>query len=273
MPTDQAFWAISAMQAVEYGFPDSTVEGEPSWLGLVQAVFNEQAGRWDNKTCGGGLRWQTMIKNGWSFKNTISNGCFFNIAARLARYTGDQMYADWATKSWDWLWDIKLIDNENYNVYDGSEADELNCTEWDRNQWSYNPAILLHGAATMYNFVSHIICTLLLHHPLTSTSTDQRRRSLAQPHPTTPQSHRRSSFPQHNSLGDLRTQRPLQRRSKILQSLPRAMDDRDIPTRLFHIQTSPSLTWKLREDGSGYMHRWTSRDELWYGLVAEWDFR
>lgn len=77
------------MSAAEYGFPDSTVEGQPSWLSLVQAVFNEQRDRWDNKTCGGGLRWQTMIKNGWSFKNTISNGCFFNIAARLARYTGD----------------------------------------------------------------------------------------------------------------------------------------------------------------------------------------
>ena len=66
-----------------------------------------------------------------------------------------QMYAEWAGKTWDWLWDIKLIDNENYNVYDGSEADVLNCAEWDRNQWSYNPAVLLYGAAAMYNFVRH----------------------------------------------------------------------------------------------------------------------
>jgi len=88
---DQSFWAIAAMAAAEYGLPDSKVEGEPSWLSLVQAVFNEQVERWDSKTCGGGLRWQTMVKNGWDFKNTISNGCFFHIAARLARYTGDQV--------------------------------------------------------------------------------------------------------------------------------------------------------------------------------------
>lgn len=150
---DQAFWAIAAMQAVETNFPDPPPD-QPSWLGLVQAVFNEQVRRWDNTTCGGGLRWQIYVKGGYNLKNTISNGCLFQIAARLARYTGDDMYAKWAVKLWDWMWAINLINHANYDIYDNSEADNLNCTQLDKLQWSYNPAVLLLGAATMYNYVS-----------------------------------------------------------------------------------------------------------------------
>jgi mannan endo-1,6-alpha-mannosidase len=54
---DQSFWAISAMMAAERNFPNPP-SGSPGWLEVVQAVFNEQASRWDNQTCGGGLRWQ-----------------------------------------------------------------------------------------------------------------------------------------------------------------------------------------------------------------------
>lgn len=104
--------------------------------------------------CGGGLRWQIYVKNGYELKNTISNGLLFNIASRLARYTGDKMYEEWAVKVWDWMWAIHLIDHANWNVYDNSEADRLNCTELDRNQWSYNAGVLLGGASTMYDIVS-----------------------------------------------------------------------------------------------------------------------
>lgn len=150
---DQAFWAMAALRAAETNFPNPRSD-QPSWLALAQATFNEQVGRWDTQFCGGGLRWQIFPANrGYNLKNTISNGCLFNIAARLARYTGDQMYADWAAKIWDWLWDVGFID-EHYNVYDNAEADKGNCTVIDRHQWTYNAATMLMGASTMYNFVS-----------------------------------------------------------------------------------------------------------------------
>lgn len=149
---DQGFWAVAALQAVETNFPNPRPD-QPSWLGLVQAVFNEQIGRWDTSTCNGGLRWQIYKKGGYQLKNTISNGLLFNISARLARYTGDPMYAEWAVKVWDWMWAIRLIDHDNYNIYDNSEADTLNCTELEHLQWTYNPAVLLYGAAVMYNIV------------------------------------------------------------------------------------------------------------------------
>jgi mannan endo-1,6-alpha-mannosidase len=87
---DQAFWAFSAMSAAELNFPDPP-SGQPSWLALAQAVFNLQVGRWDTLYCGGGLRWQIFFANpGYDYKNTISNGAFFQLAARLGRYTGRQ---------------------------------------------------------------------------------------------------------------------------------------------------------------------------------------
>lgn len=106
--------------------------------------------RWDPDTCGGGLRWQVFtFNNGFNYKNSISNGCFFNIAARLARYTGNQTYADWAGKVWDWMTEVQFIDAD-FNVYDGAGVED-GCVTISRPQWTYNAGIFLHGAAVMYN--------------------------------------------------------------------------------------------------------------------------
>jgi mannan endo-1,6-alpha-mannosidase len=149
---DQAFWAMTALAAAEYKFPDPP-HGGPSWLGLAQAVFNEQTAVWDTKFCNGGLRWQIPLTNpGYDLKNSISNGCLFNIAARLARYTKDPSYAEWGDKVWDWMWSIGLI-SPTYQVFDNSEADKLNCTQLDKNQWSYNAGVMILGTSVMYNFV------------------------------------------------------------------------------------------------------------------------
>lgn len=148
---DQAFWAISALSAAEANFPNPPAD-QPQWLALAQAVFNEQVSRWDTQWCNGGIRWQVYPSSGYNEKNTISNGCLFQIAARLARYTGDDMYAQWAVKIWNWLYDVGLIDDD-YNVYDNADADPLNCSQIDRNQWTYNAGTLIMGASTMYNYV------------------------------------------------------------------------------------------------------------------------
>ncbi|MAD86980.1 MAG: hypothetical protein CL912_28825 [Deltaproteobacteria bacterium] len=148
---DQGFWGMAAMTAAETGFEDPP-EGSPGWLALAQGVFNTQAPRWDTSTCGGGLRWQIFTFNsGYTYKNSISNGCFFNLAARLALYTGNATYAEWAEKTWVWMNDIGLI-NEKFEVFDGTQNTD-NCTSKDHNKWTYNTGIFLMGAATMYNYV------------------------------------------------------------------------------------------------------------------------
>lgn len=139
------------MSAAEKNFPNPP-DDRPQWLELVQAVFNTQAARWDTNKCGGGLRWQIFVFNdGYNYKNTVSNGCFFQLGARLARYTGNDTYAQWAEKAYEWTETIGLLSKE-YKVFDGSDSN-LNCSELNHIQWSYNAGLYMAGAAYMYNYV------------------------------------------------------------------------------------------------------------------------
>ncbi|KAI5798945.1 putative cell wall glycosyl hydrolase Dfg5 [Geopyxis carbonaria] len=147
---DQAFWGLAAMSAAEKNFPNPP-KGKPQWLALAQAVFNTQVPRWEKSTCGGGLRWQIFTFNkGYDYKNTISNGCFFLLASRLARYTGNNTYVEWAEKSWDWTRQVGLM-TDDYRFWDGANVNS-DCSTVDVIQWSYNAAIYLAGAAYLYNY-------------------------------------------------------------------------------------------------------------------------
>lgn len=149
---DQGFWGMAVMSAAEYNFPNPP-PSEPGWLALAQAVFNTQAWRWDTTQCGGGLRWQVFqFNNGWDYKNSISQACFFNLAARLALYTGNSSYARWADRTWEWMEQVRLID-ENYYIYDGVHVED-GCTDITPWQFSYNAGAFLLGAAAMYNYSS-----------------------------------------------------------------------------------------------------------------------
>lgn len=118
---DQAFWGLAALSAAEVNFPNPPAD-QPQWLALAQAVFNTQAPRWNTETCGGGLKWQIFtFNNGYNYKNSISNGCFFNLAARLAKYTGNTTYSDWAERAWEWSYRIGMIDQNSYFVFDGTD--------------------------------------------------------------------------------------------------------------------------------------------------------
>ena len=151
---DQVFWGIAAMSAAEVKFPNPPV-AQPQWLALAQAVFNSQALRWDTSTCNGGLRWQIFQFNtGYDYKNTISNGGFFNLAARLGAYTGNQTYFEWANKSWNWMNETGMMSSD-YHFWDGAD-DNLNCTKFDHVQWSYNAGVFLLGAAVMWNQVCNV---------------------------------------------------------------------------------------------------------------------
>lgn len=151
---DQGFWAMAAMTAAEMNFTNPG-DDEPQWLALTQAVFNEYVGRWNeaNDTCGGGMRWQIYtFNNGYNYKNAISNGCFFNIASRLARYTGNSTYGDWANTIFEWMQGVGFI-TDTWHVLDGAgNANSDNCTAINQATFSYNAGIYLHGAAAMYNY-------------------------------------------------------------------------------------------------------------------------
>lgn len=140
------------MSALEYQFPDPEEPAPATYLQVVENCFNNIVARWDTTSCGGGLKWQIYPENayGYNYKNAISNGATFALAARLARYTGNQTYADWAVKIWDWTKAVGLM-SDQYEIFDGTD-DKKNCSDRDHTQWSYNNAVYLHGAAVLYNY-------------------------------------------------------------------------------------------------------------------------
>lgn len=155
---DQGFWALTSMMAAEAVFPNPPSD-TPQWLAGTQAVFNEYVVRWkeENGLCGGGLRWQVYsFLNGWDYKNSIANGCFFNIAARLARFTGNQTYADWANTIYDWEVSQGLITSD-YTIYDGIEVNDATktCQNVHQVQFTYNAGVWLQGAAAMYDYTKN----------------------------------------------------------------------------------------------------------------------
>jgi mannan endo-1,6-alpha-mannosidase len=151
---DQVFWGFAAMSAAERNFPNPP-DDQPQWLEMAQAVFNTQAPRWDPSSCGGGLRWQIFTwNNGYNYKNTISTGGFFNLASRLAKYTKNETYAEWAEKAWDWTADVGFMTPE-YRFWDGASV-LSNCTPINQIEWTYNAGVYLLGAANMYNLVGEV---------------------------------------------------------------------------------------------------------------------
>ncbi|KAI1309857.1 family 76 glycoside hydrolase [Xylaria venustula] len=148
---DQAFWAFSALLAAETGF-ENPDDDQPQWLALAQAVFNEQT-HIDRRVTGGncdwGLRWQVYsTNNGYDYINTVANACYFNMGARLARYTHNTTYADLAEKTWDLITRLEYV-TDAYDVYDGAHLP--NCTGINKAQFSYNAAMLMQGCAFLYN--------------------------------------------------------------------------------------------------------------------------
>jgi len=151
---DQAFWALAVMSALEYQFPEPD-SAPADYLEVAVNAFNNIVGRWDTTTCDGGLKWQIYPENsyGYNYKNAISNGCTFALGARLARYTGNQTYADWAEKIYDWTKSVGMI-SDIYEVFDGVD-DKTNCASVaDKTQWTYNNAMFLHGSAFMYDITN-----------------------------------------------------------------------------------------------------------------------
>lgn len=147
---DQAWWGLAAMSAAEYGLPAAS--GALPWIEYARNVFNTQKARWNTERCNGGLKWKINPNDpngGYNYRSTISNGLFFQLAARLARFTGDQEARTWAEKSYDWVAGVGLIDGD-FNVYDGTDdAKGTGCVDVNHNMWSYNTATFLYGSAVM----------------------------------------------------------------------------------------------------------------------------
>ncbi|KAF4467883.1 DFG5 [Fusarium albosuccineum] len=149
---DLFFWGSAVLSAAERNFPQPNKK-LPSWLDISVNVFNELVGRWNMTACNGGLLWQIFPENpnGMTYKNSVSNGGFFQLAARLHRATGNGTYLEWANKIWDWSWEVGFIDDNNYHVYDGASVDD-HCEKTTYHSFTYTSGIYLYGAAVLANY-------------------------------------------------------------------------------------------------------------------------
>lgn len=147
---DQGMWGMALAQAVEREFP--TVEGKPTWLEMLETMVSRLYDRVDD-TCGGGLRWQmSEDRNGYTYKNTITNGILFNLAARLARYTSNDKYVSIASEIWYWSKDVGyIVEDDGYLVYDGGHVD-LDCLDYDKTSWLYIYGVYMAGNAYLHSY-------------------------------------------------------------------------------------------------------------------------
>jgi mannan endo-1,6-alpha-mannosidase len=156
---DQTWWALAAATAAEVKFPES--QGSVPWVDLARNVFEQQKERWGNEKkgaagCKGGLGWKIAKgdgNDGFFYKNSISNGLMFQLAARLAKLsstsneTAAKEASEWAEKVYDWSLHVGLV-NDQFDVFDGT--DEKNgCADLNHNQWSYNVGVYMYGSAVM----------------------------------------------------------------------------------------------------------------------------
>ena len=72
------------------------------------------------------------------------------LAARLARYTGNATYADWANKMYDWMSSQPMIvpNGNAINVFDGTSTTN-NCSDADKGEWTYNYGMMISAASIM----------------------------------------------------------------------------------------------------------------------------
>ncbi|KLU81914.1 mannan endo-1,6-alpha-mannosidase DCW1, partial [Magnaporthiopsis poae ATCC 64411] len=148
---DLGFWGFAVMAAAERNFPQPPSK-VPSWLKMGENIFNSLASRWDTTSCGGGLPWQIYKENphGINYKNSVSNAAFFQLAARLARATGNETYVEWANKVYDWSRTVGFVD-ANFHVIDGADRRE-NCQKLNMVSFTYTSGVYLYGAAVMANY-------------------------------------------------------------------------------------------------------------------------
>ncbi|CRG84923.1 Putative mannan endo-1,6-alpha-mannosidase C970,02 [Talaromyces islandicus] len=149
--SEQASWAMAAMNAAEAGLDSSN--NNSSWIKLVENVFGEQAARWDTDVCSGGLKDDIEpLETDYRTKGAFSNGLFMQLAARLARYTGNSSYNEWPEKVWKWSESVGLLDS-NYSVYDIVDISD-DCKVASKLMFTANFGPYLSTAAIQYNSTS-----------------------------------------------------------------------------------------------------------------------
>ena len=109
---DKLWWVMMYLRLHEVFDDVKYLEEAERWWN--QAIMNPNKPKWyawDDKLCGGGVRWGDYDKDDARYyHNSVTNGLFLTVSARLAAYhylhnnrKQAEQYAVWAEKEWEWF--------------------------------------------------------------------------------------------------------------------------------------------------------------------------
>ncbi len=122
---DSGWWGIAWLKMAER-------TKEEKFLLTAKAIHAHMAKAW-RPDLGGGVLW--CLEPDKQKPNAITNNLFLILSARLASYTGQESYTQWAGKVYGWIQEQKL--------YDGTGVVDGPGTQQD--YWSYNQGTYLGG--------------------------------------------------------------------------------------------------------------------------------
>ena len=131
---DEGWWALAWIGVYD-------VTQDQRYLSMAQSIFEDMAGRWDTKVCGGGIWWSKDRQ----YKNAIANELFLSAAARLGDRTADPAqkahYIGWARTEWQWFSHSGMI-NQYHLINDGLDSsDPLHCINNGQAVYTYNQGV------------------------------------------------------------------------------------------------------------------------------------
>jgi len=147
---DISWWALSMMAGVEIYGNDAVMPGSGKFITVAATTWAENLEQWDNQ-CGGGIYWSRDRTDSGrkNYKNTITNGEFMALGARLAYMTRNMTYLDWSVKAYDWMKNVGMITSD-YHVYDGAQAPNCGADTLVKTEWTYSYGVIIQALVYMH---------------------------------------------------------------------------------------------------------------------------
>lgn len=118
---------------------------ETTWDQINEQVSNH------NSPCRGGVFWyrdrQSPVPNRARLLSTVSSLQYAFLSARLHAVTDEEKYLKAAIRTYNWVFEAKLIDNEG-RVFDGTYSPK--CWQIEKKEHSYNSGLFLGVSGLLY---------------------------------------------------------------------------------------------------------------------------
>lgn len=144
---------ILAISGSELRGADATMPNGVTYLQLAETTWqqiNDHVSKNDSP-CRGGVFWYrdrgAKQANRARLLSTVSSLQYALLSARLYAVTGKETYLEAAKRTYDWVFDAKLVDNQG-RVFDGTYSPR--CWQIEKKEHSYNSGLFLGVAGLLY---------------------------------------------------------------------------------------------------------------------------